>query len=94
MSMTPLLQVNALSVAFGGIQAVREVSLQVSEGELVTLIGANGAGKTTCFNVITGLYQPDSGSFTLNAQAYSPSSPHLVAQAGIARTFQNLRLFG
>jgi branched-chain amino acid transport system ATP-binding protein len=58
------------------------------------LIGPNGAGKTTFFNVITGLYQPDSGTFELAGKPYSPSAPHEVAKAGIARTFQNIRLFG
>lgn len=90
----PLLVVEGTSKRFGGLQALDNVSLAVQRGQIHGLIGPNGAGKTTCFNVITGLYQPDSGSFTLNAHAYSPSSPHLVAQAGIARTFQNLRLFG
>jgi len=90
----PLLVVEGASKRFGGLQALDNVSLAVQRGQIHGLIGPNGAGKTTCFNVITGLYQPDSGSFTLNARAYSPSSPHLVAQAGIARTFQNLRLFG
>jgi len=90
----PLLSVKGASKRFGGLQALDNVSLAVQRGQIHGLIGPNGAGKTTCFNVITGLYQPDSGSFTLNAQPYSPSSPHLVAQAGIARTFQNLRLFG
>ena len=90
----PLLSVKGASKRFGGLQALDNVSLSVQPGQIHGLIGPNGAGKTTCFNVITGLYQPDSGSFTLNAQPYSPYSPHLVAQAGIARTFQNLRLFG
>lgn len=90
----PLLSVKGASKRFGGLQALDNVSLSVQPGQIHGLIGPNGAGKTTCFNVITGLYQPDSGSFTLNAQPYSSSSPHLVAQAGIARTFQNLRLFG
>lgn len=90
----PLLVVEGASKRFGGLQALDNVSLAVQRGQIHGLIGPNGAGKTTCFNVITGLYQPDAGRFTLNAQSYSPSSPHLVAQAGIARTFQNLRLFG
>lgn len=90
----PLLSVQGASKRFGGLQALADVSLSVQRGHIHGLIGPNGAGKTTCFNVITGLYQPDTGSFHLNGTAYSPSSPHLVAQAGIARTFQNLRLFG
>src|SRR5690606_26603382 len=63
-------------------------------GQIYGLIGPNGAGKTTFFNVITGLYQPDDGTFELAGQPYSPSAPHKVAKAGIARTFQNIRLFG
>ncbi|MBM3364374.1 MAG: ABC transporter ATP-binding protein [Betaproteobacteria bacterium] len=90
----PVLSVHGASKRFGGLQALADVSLSVQHGHIHGLIGPNGAGKTTCFNVITGLYQPDSGSFRLNGADYSPSSPHLVAQAGIARTFQNLRLFG
>ncbi|MCI1016789.1 ABC transporter ATP-binding protein, partial [Herbaspirillum sp. C7C2] len=62
--------------------------------QIYGLIGPNGAGKTTFFNVITGLYQPDTGSFELDGKPYSPSAPHEVAKAGIARTFQNIRLFG
>ena len=89
-----LLSVHGASKRFGGLQALADVSLSVQRGHIHGLIGPNGAGKTTCFNVITGLYQPDSGSFMLNGAPYSPSAPHLVAQAGIARTFQNLRLFG
>lgn len=89
-----LLSVYGASKRFGGLQALADVSLSVQRGHIHGLIGPNGAGKTTCFNVITGLYQPDSGSFMLNGAPYSPSAPHLVAQAGIARTFQNLRLFG
>jgi len=91
---TALLSVQGASKRFGGLQALADVSLAVRRGQIHGLIGPNGAGKTTCFNVITGLYQPDSGSFVLNGKPYSPSSPHRVAQAGIARTFQNLRLFG
>lgn len=89
-----LLSVRGASKRFGGLQALADVSLSVQHGHIHGLIGPNGAGKTTCFNVITGLYQPDSGDFALNGIAYSPSAPHLVARAGIARTFQNLRLFG
>jgi branched-chain amino acid transport system ATP-binding protein len=79
---------------FGGLQALTDVGIQIRPGQIVGLIGPNGAGKTTFFNVITGLYQPDSGSFELAGKPYSPSAPHAVAKAGIARTFQNIRLFG
>ncbi|RLM50704.1 ATP-binding cassette domain-containing protein, partial [Halobellus sp. Atlit-31R] len=89
-----ILKIAGLKVAYDGIKAVKGLDLEVNRGELVTLIGANGAGKTTFFNVITGLYQPDSGTFELAGKPYSPSAPHAVAKAGIARTFQNIRLFG
>ena len=88
-----LLQVKNLKVAYGGIQAVKGVDFEVREGELVSLIGSNGAGKTTFFNVITGLYTPDSGTFELAGKPYEPTAVHQVAKAGIARTFQNIRLF-
>ena len=90
---TPLLRVQAVSKRFGGLAALSDVHLQVEAGQIYGLIGPNGAGKTTFFNVITGLYQPDTGRFELNGKAYEPSSVHQVAQAGIARTFQNIRLF-
>ncbi len=89
----PLLQVRDVSKRFGGLAALTDVHLQVAAGQIYGLIGPNGAGKTTFFNVITGLYQPDTGHFELNGQRYEPSSVHQVAQAGIARTFQNIRLF-
>jgi len=89
-----MLSVQGASKHFGGLQALADVGFSVERGHIHGLIGPNGAGKTTCFNVITGLYQPDGGSFILNGKAYSPSAPHRVAQAGIARTFQNIRLFG
>ena len=92
--MSTLLSVTRASKRFGGLQALSGVSLSVERGHIHGLIGPNGAGKTTCFNVITGLYQPDEGEFMLDGLAYSPSAPHRVAQAGIARTFQNIRLFG
>ncbi len=91
---SPLLSVQDASKRFGGLQALDKVNLEIMRGHVHGLIGPNGAGKTTCFNVITGLYQPDSGSFTLDGRPYSPSAPHEVARAGIARTFQNIRLFG
>ncbi len=92
--MSTLLSVTHASKRFGGLQALSGVSLSIARGHIHGLIGPNGAGKTTCFNVITGLYQPDEGEFMLDGRAYSPSAPHRVAQAGIARTFQNIRLFG
>lgn len=79
---------------FGGLQALSGVNIRIAKGQIYGLIGPNGAGKTTLFNVITGLYQPDEGVFELAGKPYSPSAPHLVAKAGIARTFQNIRLFG
>lgn len=94
MSTQVVLHVYRASKSFGGLQALSEVDLRIFSGQIVGLIGPNGAGKTTFFNVITGLYQPDSGRFELAGKAYSPSAPHEVARAGIARTFQNIRLFG
>ncbi|HEY4316067.1 MAG TPA: ABC transporter ATP-binding protein [Herbaspirillum sp.] len=89
-----ILDIADVSKRFGGLQALAGVSLQIRQGQIYGLIGPNGAGKTTFFNVITGLYQPDTGSFQLAGKRYSPSAPHEVAKAGIARTFQNIRLFG
>ena len=91
---TQLLKISGAGKRFGGLQALSDVTLSIQGGQIYGLIGPNGAGKTTLFNVITGLYQPDGGEFELNGQSYSPSSPHEVARAGIARTFQNIRLFG
>ncbi len=88
------LSVKGVNKRFGGLQALSEVGLQIKEGEIYGLIGPNGAGKTTFFNVITGLYTPDSGEFKLDDVAYTPTAVHQVAKAGIARTFQNIRLFG
>ena len=91
---TQLLKISGAGKRFGGLQALSDVTLSIQRGQIYGLIGPNGAGKTTLFNVITGLYQPDGGEFELNGHPYSPSSPHEVARAGIARTFQNIRLFG
>lgn len=91
---TQLLRISGAGKRFGGLQALSDVTLSIQGGQIYGLIGPNGAGKTTLFNVITGLYQPDGGEFELNGRPYSPSSPHEVARAGIARTFQNIRLFG
>ena len=89
-----LLKISGVSKQFGGLQALTSVNLAIERGQIYGLIGPNGAGKTTLFNVITGLYQPDTGSFELDGSPYSQSAPHEVARAGIARTFQNIRLFG
>jgi branched-chain amino acid transport system ATP-binding protein len=89
----PVLKVAGISKRFGGLQALSDVGLTIERGQVYGLIGPNGAGKTTFFNVITGLYTPDSGSFELAGKPYEPKAVHLVAKAGIARTFQNIRLF-
>ncbi len=94
MSDNIILNISGVNKRFGGLQALSEVGIQIRQGQIYGLIGPNGAGKTTFFNVVTGLYQPDSGSFELAGKPYSPSAPHEVAKAGIARTFQNIRLFG
>lgn len=93
MTSLPLLQIEQVSKRFGGLQALSDVELKIYPNQIVGLIGPNGAGKTTLFNVITGLYQAEVGHFALNGKSYSPSTPHRVAKAGIARTFQNIRLF-
>jgi branched-chain amino acid transport system ATP-binding protein len=88
-----LLTLDKVGKRFGGLTALADVSLHIKRGEIYGLIGPNGAGKTTLFNVVTGLYQLDSGAFDFEGQRYTQSKPHLLAQAGIARTFQNIRLF-
>lgn len=92
--MAQLLKITGVNKRFGGLQALSNVGIEIQEGQIVGLIGPNGAGKTTFFNVITGLYHADSGDFFLGGSPYQPSAPHKVAKAGIARTFQNIRLFG
>jgi len=94
MSEQILLSVKGVNKRFGGLQALTDVGLEIKPGQIYGLIGPNGAGKTTFFNVITGLYTPDSGEFRLDGSAYKPTAVHEVAKAGIARTFQNIRLFG
>jgi branched-chain amino acid transport system ATP-binding protein len=88
-----VLQVAGVSKRFGGLQALSDVGISIQRGQVYGLIGPNGAGKTTFFNVITGLYVPDGGSFELEGKPYKPTAVHEVAKAGIARTFQNIRLF-
>ena len=88
-----VLRVSGVSKRFGGLQALSDVGITIEPGQVYGLIGPNGAGKTTFFNVLTGLYTPDSGSFELGGKPYQPTAVHEVAKAGIARTFQNIRLF-
>src|SRR5574337_1667786 len=88
-----VLKVAGISKRFGGLQALSDVGLTIERGQVYGLIGPNGAGKTTFFNVITGLYTPDAGTFELAGRPYEPTAVHKVAKAGIARTFQNIRLF-
>src|SRR5512145_3483253 len=88
-----VLKVSGVSKRFGGLQALSDVGIEIRRGQVYGLIGPNGAGKTTFFNVLTGLYTPDSGSFELAGKPYTPTAVHEVAKAGIARTFQNIRLF-
>ncbi|MGC4060959.1 MAG: ABC transporter ATP-binding protein [Aquabacterium sp.] len=88
-----LLTVSGVSKRFGGVQALSDVGLSITPGQVHGLIGPNGAGKTTFFNVITGLVPSDQGRFELAGKAYKPTAVHKVAQVGIARTFQNIRLF-
>src|SRR5207302_1221515 len=88
-----LLRAERITKRFGGVQALSEVSFSIRSGEIFGLIGPNGAGKTTLFNVLTGLYAPDAGAFLFGGRDLTGLKPHEVAAAGIARTFQNIRLF-
>ncbi|HEY0392889.1 MAG TPA: ABC transporter ATP-binding protein [Candidatus Elarobacter sp.] len=91
---TPLLAVEGVSVAFGGVQALNGVSLEVRAGEIFALIGPNGAGKTTLFNVISGVLRPDSGDVRFEGRSIVGWAPHRIARAGVARTYQIVRPFG
>ena len=88
-----VLSLDQLSLSFGGLRAITELDLRVGDGEVVSVIGPNGAGKTTVFNVITGVYRPTSGDVLFAGQSIAGQPPHRIAQRGIARTFQSLRLF-
>jgi len=88
-----LLEAKAVAKHFGGVKALRDVSLSIRMGEIYGLIGPNGAGKTTFFNCMTGLYVPDGGGFTFAGAPLRADAPHQAAERGIARTFQNIRLF-
>ena len=88
-----LLKIEGINKRFGGLHALSNVSLHINKGEIYGLIGPNGAGKTTMFNVLTGLYEPNEGSFTFDGHDLFRAPPHVVVKTGIARTFQNIRLF-
>lgn len=88
-----LLKIEGIHKRFGGLHALSDVGLTINKGEIYGLIGPNGAGKTTLFNVLTGLYVPDEGSFVFNGRNLFQAKPHVVVESGIARTFQNIRLF-
>jgi branched-chain amino acid transport system ATP-binding protein len=90
---TPLLEIRALSHWFGGLCAVSDFSIAVAPGELVGVIGPNGAGKTTVFNLITGVYRASRGSIRFGGAELVGRAPHAIARLGVARTFQNIRLF-
>ena len=87
------LDVQGISKAFSGVKAVQNVSLKVDKGEIVSMIGPNGAGKTTIFNLITGIYPLDAGHVFFEGQDISGKPQHVISRLGIARTFQNIRLF-
>src|SRR5262249_28115753 len=89
-----LLQLDGVCKSFGGIKAVTGVTFAVAERSIFGLIGPNGTGKTTVFNLVTGVYRPDAGSIRFNGIDLADKKPASIASAGIARTFQNIRLFG
>ncbi|MBF6978530.1 ABC transporter ATP-binding protein [Tuanshanicoccus lijuaniae] len=88
-----ILSVNDISISFGGIKACNNVSFEINEGEIVSIIGPNGAGKTTVFNLLTGVYKTETGEINFNGIDISKNSPQEIVKKGIARTFQNIRLF-
>jgi branched-chain amino acid transport system ATP-binding protein len=92
--MSGILEVDHISIAFGGLKAVADFSLSLEKGCLQGLIGPNGAGKTTCFNLLTGVYKPTEGTIRLGGRVLNGLRPYQIAAAGMARTFQNIRLFG
>jgi branched-chain amino acid transport system ATP-binding protein len=89
-----ILEVEKVSKTFGGLKAVDDVSFKVKEGQVFTMIGPNGAGKTTLFNVLTGIYRPTAGEIRFQGLSIGGVAPHRVTFLGMARTFQNIRLFG
>lgn len=91
--MSELLNFDNVTMQFGGVTALSEVSLRIDRGEILGLIGPNGAGKTTCFNVITGVYSPTTGDVQFDGRSITGLKRYQITKAGIARTFQNIRLF-
>nr|WP_246242912.1 ABC transporter ATP-binding protein [Flexivirga aerilata] len=89
-----MVQLDELTVQFGGLTALDHVTFDIKRGEILGLIGPNGAGKTTCFNAMTGVYKPSSGNVTMEGVSLLGKKRHAITRAGIARTFQNIRLFG
>ena len=90
---TPVLETRKLGITFGGLKAVQDFNIQIYSGELVGLIGPNGAGKTTVFNMLTGVYVPTEGTVLLNGVPLNGKKAYQFVAAGVARTFQNIRLF-
>jgi branched-chain amino acid transport system ATP-binding protein len=90
---TSLLKVSNLTMQFGGIRAVSQLNLEVREGSITALIGPNGAGKTTVFNMLTGVYEPTEGQILFHNHTLNGLKPYQIASRGVARTFQNIRLF-
>lgn len=89
----PIVELKDVTIRFGGLTAVNNLTMTLEEGTISSLIGPNGAGKTTAFNIITGFYPPTEGSITLAGRTITAMKPHLICREGIARTFQNIRLF-
>ncbi len=89
----PILETRSLDKTFGGVRAIQGVDFQIEEGEIVSIIGPNGAGKTSFFNVVSGIFSPDGGSVVFDGLEISGHTPSQITKAGIARTFQNVRLF-
>ena len=93
MSTLPVLELQGVTMSFGGLLCIDGLDLDVKEGEIVSVIGPNGAGKTTLFNLITGMYRPDKGDIRLDGETLVGVAPHKITNRGVARTFQTLRLF-
>ena len=88
-----LLKTTNLGISFGGLRAVDNVNIEINDGELIGLIGPNGAGKTTIFNLLTGVYKPTDGDISINGTSINKKTTPQIVTMGVARTFQNIRLF-